>query len=453
MRRLPLMWAAALMVLGSGGGALGAGSAPGGVPAADGIRRVTLPNGLRLVLAPDDRATAVDVAVWYDAGARYERPGKSGLAHVFEHLMFRGSANVALDEHTRLIRAEGGTSGAYAALDFTCFYETLPPDALELAFRLEADRMTGLRITPEGLDTERRNVAAEWARRTTVVSRGLERIYAQAYAQHPYRRPIYGERRELAGLTLQDAREFYRLHFGPSHAVVTVVGRFRPEDALALAKKYFDGLEPTGPRVTVGPGMEKPQTSERRAVEIAPSPVRILMVGWRVPPRKDPDWPALNLLSVVLARGTGSRLARALVTERALCLSVQGGLDNHRDESLLYVSAPAAAGADSAEVESRFFGVIAKMMAEPVSADELERAKRQMEIAVWLGLQTSRGRAQALGHAEMLAGDSRDAARDIERIRACTAEDLVRAARDLDPARRDVVWLLPTPSGSTGGRP
>jgi predicted Zn-dependent peptidase len=185
------------------------------------------------------------------------------------------------------------------------------------------------------------------------------------------------------------------------------------------------------------------------------SPVRALMAGWRVPPRKDPDWPALNLLAAVLARGSGSRLDHVLVSNPPLCLSVQGDLDNHRDESLFYLSAPLAPEADSAEVERRLFGEVGRLMAEPVSADELERAKRQLESVVWLGLQTSRARAQALGQAEMLVGDWRDAARQVERIRACTAENLMRASLHLDMARRVVVWMVPASSaaGAMGGRP
>src|SRR5262245_56139720 len=241
MARLPWLVLAGLTLATAASPADDTRSSPASLTAA--IQRSTLKNGLKLVLAPDPQATAIDVAGWYDAGSRHDRAGKTGLAHLFEHLMFRGSSRFAEGEHMRLIRAEGGSSGAFATPDFLCFYETLPPDAMDLAFRLEADRMTGLSLSQAGLDAERRNVAGERARRARVLSRGLERLYRMAYSTSPYRRPIYGEPADLPKLTLGDAQEFYRQHLGPSNAVVTVAGRFDPRQALASARKAFEPLK------------------------------------------------------------------------------------------------------------------------------------------------------------------------------------------------------------------
>ena len=413
------------------------------------IQRITLKNGLRLVLAPDAKAAGVDVAVWYDAGSRRDRPGKTGLAHLFEHLMFRGSSRFAEGEHSRLVRAEGGSSGAFATTDFICFYETLPSDALDLAFRLEADRMTGLTITQHGLDTERRNVASERARRATVLNRGLERMYRLAYPTSSYRWPIYGEPADLAKLTVADAQEFYRQYFGPSNAVVTVVGRFDPAAAATAARKAFEPLQGRGAKAAAV-AVDKPQTAERRAVDTAGSPVRALMVGWRVPARGDTRWPALDLLSAVLARGSGSRLYQKLVVEPALCSSVQGDVESHKDESLFYVSAVLLPNADSSAVEERLLGEIGRLSAEPPSESELERAKRQIETSAWLSLETSHSRAQTIGQSVMLAGEPDDFSRQLERIRACTVNDVMKAAMLLDPALREVLWIS---SPGAGGRP
>ena len=410
--------------------------------ASGGATLVTLKNGLRLVLAPDPLALAVDVTVWYDAGSRYDRPGKTGVAHLFEHLMFRGSAKFGAGEHGRRVRAEGGSSGAIATPDLTAFYETLPPDAVELAFQLEADRMTTLQLTQSGLDLERSQLAGERARRATPVGIGLDLLYAKAWEGHPYARSLYGSDADVARLTIQDLRDFYRARFGPDRALVTVVGRFDPAQVTSLARKYFEPLKPTGSRPETAPS-PRPQDSERRAHGTAPASLRIVMVGWRVPPRTDADWPAFNLLGPLLTRANDAPLARALIVDRRLCASVQGDVDSRREGSVFYLAAPVLPDADSTEVEDALFRELGRLLVEPVKAADLERAKRQTETAVWTSLETVRGRAQALGSAAVLAGDPNDMERQMKRMRAVTAEDVRRAASRLDPARRVVVWLAP----------
>jgi zinc protease len=411
---------------------------------------VILENGLRLVLAPDTLARSVDVAVWYDAGARHDKPGKAGVAHLFEHLMFRGSSKFGPDEHGRLVRAEGGTSGAYATHDFIAFYETLPPDALELALRLEADRMTGLQLTQAGLDAERSLVAGERRARGTPISVGIERLYALAFPSHPYGNSVYGREADLRQVTLQDLREFYRGQFGPGGATVTVVGNFERDQALALARRHLEPLKGAAPRATRAPAL-KPQTAEQRAVERAEVPVRVVLAGWRVPPRSDPTWPAYSVLSTLLTRASDAPIAQELMLGEPLGLSVQGDVDSRRDASMFYLALAVVPGADSAGVERRLMAAIARVATGPVSEVDLERAKRQTETGVWFGLQTPRGRAQALGTGQVLAGDPRDLDRLMAGIRACQAEDVARAARSLDVAHRNLVWLLPSERGAAAG--
>lgn len=438
MRRAGLLLAAILTLAAP---ARGAGSGLG--PA----ETITLGNGLRLVLAPDSLARSVDVAVWYDAGARHDKPGKTGVAHLFEHLMFRGSSEFGPDEHGRLVRAEGGSSGAYATHDFIAFYETVPPDALELALRLEADRMTGLQLSQEGLDAERSLVAAERRARGTAISLGTERLYAMAFPSHPYGTSIYGREADLGRITLRDLRDFYRRHFGPSGATVTVVGNFDRGEALALARRHLGPLKGQRPPAARVPALERP-TAERRASERADVPVRVLLAGWRVPPRTDPSWPAYSVLSTLLTRAIDAPIAKELTLGEALGLSVQGDVDSRRDASMFYLAVAVAPGADSAEVERRLMSAIARVAGEPVSEADLERAKRQTETGVWFGLQTPRGRAQALGLGQMMAGDPRDLERLLVRVRACTVEDMARAAKSLDAASCNLVWLLPAEHGA-----
>jgi len=425
-----------------------------GGSAATGATLTTLGNGLRLVLAPDPRARSVDVAIWYDVGASQDRPGKTGLAHLFEHLMFRGSTRFGPGEHGRRVRAEGGSSGAVSTPDFTAFYQTLPPDAVELAFQLEADRMTALQITRDGLDIERPQVAGERARRATVVSVGLDLLYSQAWEGHPYARSLYGLDSDVARLTVQDCRDFHRTRFGPDRALITVVGNFDPDAVRALAQRHFGSLKATATRPAAA-SAPRVQTSERRASGVSPSPYRALVTGWRVPPRTDPDWPVYRLLTALLTRANDAPLARALIVDRPLCVSVQGDVDSRHEGSMFYLSALVAPDADSAEVEEYFFRELGRLLVEPVREADLERARRQTELALWLGLQTPRDRGQAIGASALLAGDPNNMGTVAERLRGVSAADIQRVAHALDPARRIVVWLTPSPQvwGLPGGRP
>jgi len=419
------------------------------------VRIVKLDNGLELVLAADPAATAIDVAVWYASGTRYERPGQVGIAHLFEHLMFRGSAKFGPQQHIRRVVAEGGTFGAFTTADYTCFHQTLPPEALRLSFELEADRMTGLRLTQAVLDAERVAVREERARRPEgAVGRGLQRLYGVAFADHPYRWPVLGYDADLEKLTLAQARDWYATYFGPRNAVVTVTGRFDAAEAEALARRILGPL--AGGRAASAPAVRAGAPKPGRGTEVAETRLPLLLAGWRGPGRSDPDAALFPLLANALGRGPGARLERSLVHGDQELLSVEAELDARRDGSILYALAAVNEGADTAQVEGDLAAEVELLATEPLPDVELARAKAQAESGILYGWVASRGRAQALGTARMADGDAAAAARQLERIRACTAADLQRAAgKLLTPARRSFVWVHPTPasSGATGGRP
>ena len=420
-------------------------------------RTVKLDNGLELVFAPDPRATAVDVAVWYDSGTRHERPGLVGIAHLFEHLMFRGSARYAPLQHLRMVAAEGGTFGAYTTADYTCFHQTLPPEALRMAFELEADRMTGLKLTQPVLDAERDAVRDERARRPeTAVTRGLQRLYGAAFAEHPYRWPVLGYQRDLDKLTLAQARDWYAAHFGPRHAVVTVTGRFDAAEAENLARKVF-GPVPGG-RAAAAPAPARAAAARPgRGTETGETRVPLLFAGWRGPGAGDPDAALFPVLSNALGRGIDARLERSLVHGDQEFMSIEADLDPRREGSLLYAVAAINPGADTTQVENDLAAEVELLATEPLPDSDLVRAKAQAESGILYSWLASRGRAQALGGARMSSGDPRAAARQLERIRSCTAADVQRAAgKLLTRDRRSVVWVHPaasTGTGSSGGRP
>jgi zinc protease len=427
-------------------------------------RLVTLPNGLRLLLAPDTSATAVDVAVWYGAGTVHEHAGITGVSHLLEHLMFRGSEHHGPQEHSRLVQAAGGAANAYTAPDYACYYQTVPPGALDLVLRLEADRIGGLRLTADGLEAEKRVLREErrWGSESGPRWRALERLDRLVWTRHPYRWPVTGLVADLDRITLADCQAYYRSHYGPNDATVTIVGDFDPQEALQSARHWLEPL----PRRAVSRDValaEPPQTAARRAFVRADLPVPMLAAGWRTPGRPDPDAQALRLLTHVLATGPASRLQQALVRGPTQCLSVECSLDSRRDGGLLVALVTAPPDADSARVESTLVAEVEKLARQPVSAEELERARRQEEIGQLFSWQTARGRAEALGWAQLVEGDYRAADLGLERLHRVTPADLQRAAARVLVARgRNVVWMVPEHAsdaptgggmGSGAGRP
>lgn len=426
--------------------AVHAASPPATQPGALGaVREVTLRNGLRLLLAPDTSATALDVAVWYDAGTTQEHPGRTGISHLFEHLMFGGSAHHGPREHNRLLQAEGGTANAYTTPDLTCFYETMPREALGLAFELEADRMASLTLTAQTLEAERRVVREEkrWRTRGNPVGLALQRLQALAYVAHPYRWPVVGLDEDLERITLEDCKDYYRTHYAPNNALITVVGDFDPDEALALARRTLETV-PRRKSAPARPPVEPVQTSERRAWERADVLSPLLLAGWRTPPDADPDTPAFELIAYVLGTGPVSRLNRSLVVERPYSVFTQADFEGRRDSGLLYAIAAIKPGADSSQVESALLADVERLATEPIAAEELNRARRQLELQTLFDWQTSRSRARAIGTAAMVDGNWRAAAQRIERWRTLTPADVQRAAaRVLRPAGRNLVWFVP----------
>ncbi|HET7225612.1 MAG TPA: pitrilysin family protein, partial [Candidatus Eisenbacteria bacterium] len=209
-------------------------------------RVVTLRNGLQLLLAPDSSAQAVDVAVWYPTGSAAEPAGQSGITHLFERMLFRGSAHVPDGDHVRRVLAEGGTANARTTADYTCRWQTLPPAALGLAFELEADRIAALALTDANLAAEKRAIADGRRAQQNPVTLALERLYATAWRDRPYGRPVTGLPGDLDRITLADCQAWQRAHFGPERATVSVVGRFDPAEAVRLARRWLEPIAPTG---------------------------------------------------------------------------------------------------------------------------------------------------------------------------------------------------------------
>jgi zinc protease len=458
----------ALALVSAGGGpapraaglaAVRAPATPGPSPTT-GARLVTLRNGMQLLLAPDPAATAVDVAVWSRAGAARERDGITGMSRLFESLMFADSADHGSQEHRRLIAAAGGQAAAYTTADLACYHETVPSGSLDLALELEADRIASLRLSPQALG-EAVRATGEAARRQAEAQpwgAALQAFYDLAWGTHPYHRMATGPLSDLARITLADCEAYHAAAFAPNELLVTITGRFDPDLALPAARRL---LEPLPRRHGIpAASAATAQKAARRGWERLDVPLDLVIAGWKLPGHAVAATPELGLLVRILATGRDTRLQRALLADSTGCMSVQVALDARREGGLLYVMAAVKPGADSARVERELIGQMEKLAHEPVTDEELDRARRQEEMSTLLGWQTVRGCADALGSAQVVDGDWRAAALRFERVRQSTAEDLQHAAaRVLVPAGRTVLWVsttrpdVPPPAGSGQPRP
>jgi zinc protease len=465
--RIPLF--ALVLALASASGVATAARAPeapgpgparsAGTPVAA-ARLVTLRNGMQLLLAPDPAATAVDVAVWTRAGATQERAGLEGISRLFERLMSGGAGDLGPQEHNRLIAAAGGQAGAYSTSDLSCYYETVPPGSLELALQLEADRIASLRLSAGTLG-EAARASSEEARRQSESQpwgRALQAFYRLAWEKHPYGRLAVDPAADPGRISLADCQSHHEAGFAPNGLLMTITGRFDPEQALQAARRSLEPL-PRRRGLPAAPAVPA-QKAARRGWERLDVPLDLVVAGWKVPGHAAAETPALALLSRILAGGPTLRLQRALLADSVGCVSVQAMLDSRREGGLLYVMAAVKPGADSVRVEQALLGLMERLAREPVSEEELDWARRQEEVGTLLGWQTARGCAEALGSAQVVDGDWHAAALRYERVRQLTVADLQRAAaRVIVPAGQSLLWVsttrpdAPVPAGSGRPRP
>jgi zinc protease len=407
--------------------------------------RVTLPNGLRVVLAPDPAALTADAALWLPAGRRHERAGQSGLAVVAARVAFR---NGAVDPLAPLIAA-GGSGSLVVTPDYTALSATVPATELDSALAFLAERLPGRPVTPAALATERAALRAETARgERTPVARGLASLWAAAWPGHPYELTGAPPSAGSDALRPADVEAWRRARFAPAGAVLTLAGAFDPDAALERVRARFGRLA-RGTAPAASPA--RAPAAVRRGTERAETPARLCLVGWRGPGAGDPDAPALELLASWLGGGSSARLPSVLVREWRLAVAAQAGFAAQRDGSLLWTLAVVPPGADSLAVERTLLDAARTAVQRELEAFELERARRQAGAASGFALQTSRQRGQALGEAELLGGDATRAAARWDALARLSAADVRRAAsRVMTDAGRATVWLLP--AGEGGGR-
>jgi zinc protease len=408
------------------------------------VSKWRLPNGLEIVLAPDPTATSISYTTWYRVGSRDEdeAAGETGLAHLFEHLMFTQTRKHPVGEFDRAIEAAGGNSNAMTYYDFTAYVDDVPPAQLAVAVRLEADRMVNLDLRKHQVENERDVVIEE---RLSSVEDSVdgaldELMYKQAFKAHPYRWPVIGWMKDIKAVTPEKAVAFYRRFYAPENAVLVIAGRLDERAALALIAEAYGAIPagPGGKRAAFAP--ERAPAAEVRAVIERPVPADRIGVGFPAPALGGDDRAAYEILAEILAGGPSSRLQRELVVDKALASSVHGDVAPTMDPGLYALWIQMTKGHGAEEAEARVLAAIADLAARPPGAPELAAAKARVETAFWRDLSSSHGRAERLGEFEIATGDFRRAFARGDELSRVTAGDVQRvAAAYLGPGARSVV--------------
>ena len=426
--------------------AASAPSAPMSFAAAgDAIRTHTLANGLQVIVWPDHRVPSVALFNWVRVGSRNEGTGTTGLAHFFEHMMFKGTARRPEGEFDRLMEASGGRNNASTSQDVTVYQDWFPRSALELVFDLESDRLANLSFDPQSVEKEREVVYSERRLRIEDSNPAFldEQVQATAFLAHPYRIPTIGWPSDIRSWTLDDLQGFYHRWYAPNNCTLVLVGDVDPEQAFALAEKYY-GPIPRGPAAQPVRTVEPEQTGERRFSIERNGQNPLVQVAWHAISADDPRAPALNLLQTILTGGDASRLHRLLVEDRKLAVEVDSGWSEGFDPNTYSVYATLAEGASPAEYEQALYAELARVLDQGVTPQELSRARNQVAAAFWRGVSTLDGKARLLGEYAVLHGDYRKLFAAPEAYERASGAEVLTVAREVfKPEHRTVGLLLP----------
>ncbi len=409
------------------------------------VERFALDSGLTVLVLADPSAPVLSYQTWFAVGSRHERLGKTGLAHLLEHLMFHETESVPYGEFDRRLEQAGAEGNAATYLDWTYYVVNLPTSALELVVELEADRMHNLVLRDEQVAAEREVVANERRQSVDDDVDGVaeELLYELAFERHGYGWPTIGRMADIQSLSRADCTAFYRTYYAPNNAVLVVVGDVDPERLRRLLGRHYAGIAAAElPLEDVRP--EPPQTAERRLVTEQPTPTPKLALGYRGPSYGEPDHPALVLLTEVLCGGRSSRAHRQLVEEREMATTARAGLTNLRDPGLLEVGLTARSGTSAAALAEAFDAIVGELRREPPAQSELERARARVELAALCGLETVAGKAFHIGFGETVLGRPASLFERLEAWGRVDRSDLLRVARRyLRPENRSVVQIEP----------
>ena len=407
----------------------------------------TLSNGLTVVLSEDHSTPIVHIQVWYHVGSKNEKPGRTGFAHLFEHLMFKGSKNVRAEAHTSMIATVGGQSNAYTTEDETVFWETAPSQYLPLLLWLEADRLASLRTDEETFANEREVVKEERRMRVDNQPYGRmnEIIYDHAFTVHPYKHATIGTLDDLEAASIEDVRDFYQTYYVPANVTLVVVGDFDSAQALRLVTQYFGRVPKADHPVPRDIPQEPPQTKEKRATVSAPWPLPAVVVGYHITFDGHPDAYPLHIASKVLSDGQSSRIRKKLVYEQRIAVEAFGQANLIEHPNLFFAVAIVQPGHTTEEAASALIAEIDRLKTERVTEHELQRTKNQFARDYLLSRESNQQKAAQLGHAVVIHRDITTADAEYEIFQNVTAADVQRVARTyFRPENRLVLTLMPS---------
>jgi zinc protease len=415
--------------------------------ATDTVQATTLENGLRVLILEDHRSPIISFQVWYRVGARNEARGATGIAHFLEHLMFKGTPTVGPREFARIVEQNGGRNNAFTTHDVTSYFVNIAADKLDLVARLDADRMRNLLLDPREVNSEREVIIEERRTRTEDDPGGFlgEEVSSIAFKAHPYGVPVIGWAEDIKRITPEEIRAFYKTYYTPNNALVVLVGDVNAREALATIRKHF-GPIPRGPEPPAMTAAEPPQNGERRVTVLKEAQLPIVYVGYHVPNQQSNDAPALEMLSAILSGGRASRLYKRLVYERQLALEAGGDFSYFSfDPNLFWFWGTPLPGQTPETMEKALIEEMERFKKEPVTDEELTRAKNQVESAFVFEEDSVHRRATLLARFELIGGYAL-MTQYVDRLRAVTAADVTRVAQAyFQDYRKSVGILLPRP--------
>ena len=405
-----------------------------------------LPNGLTVVLSEDHSTPIVHVQMWYHVGSKNERRGRTGFAHLFEHMMFKGSKNVEPEAHTSYMSSVGGQSNAYTNEDTTVFWQTAPAQYLPLILWLEADRMATLRINKDTFERERLVVKEE--RRMRVENQPYGRlpeiIFDNAFAIHPYKHQPIGSMADLEAASIEDVRDFYRTFYVPSNATLTIVGDFDAAQAAQLVEGYFGRIPKPARAVPRDIPSEPPMQKERRVTLEEAWPLPVVVVAHHITYDGHPDSYPLHMASKILSDGQSSRIYRKLVYDSGVALAA-GGVGNIIEQpNLFYAFALVQPGHTPEAAETALVAELERLKTDPVTDHELQRAKNQFARDYIMGRESNQQKALQLAHAAVIHDDVTSADGEFDIFMGISATDIQRVANTyFTRSNRLVITILP----------